>query len=157
MYHAVVRRRVTKVFAAISTGDPTAMLDTLAPNFTYRFAGDGALSGVRTTRAEVATWWTRVFALFPGAQFGVREVLVAGWPWHTRVATHVVLDAHTATGQPYRNEFVQIMDLRWGRATRVFTLEDTARLAAALVDMGGAGVTEALSTPIGRPASLDAV
>jgi ketosteroid isomerase-like protein len=157
VYHAVVRRKVTKVFEAISAGDTTAMLDTLAPKFTYRFAGDGALSGVRTTRAEVATWWTRVFALFPGAQFGVREVLVDGWPRRTRVATHVVLDARTATGHPYRNEFVQIMELRWGRATRVLTLEDTARLAEALDEMSGAGVAEAGAVPIGARMSLDAI
>ncbi|MFN8022715.1 MAG: nuclear transport factor 2 family protein [Acidimicrobiales bacterium] len=143
MYHAIVRSKVRKVFAALSAGDTGPMLHTLAPRFHYRFAGEHCLSGERTRHADIAAWWGRVFRLFPGARFDVDEVVVSGPPWNTQVATHVQLTARSAAGGDYGNEFVQLMRLRWGRATEVFTLEDTSRLERELERMTAAGIAEA--------------
>jgi ketosteroid isomerase-like protein len=148
VYHAIVRRKVRHVFAALSEGDTGPMVDTLAPRFTYRFAGDHALGGVRTATTDIEAWWARTFRLFPGARFTVHDVASAGWPWATTVATHVSLTAERADGVAYRNEFVQLMRLRWGRATDVLTMEDTAHLTRALDEMAAAGITEATAAPI---------
>jgi len=56
-----------------------------------------------------------VFRLFPGVRFEVRDVIVAGWPWNTRVAVRLGIDATLADGSPYRNEAVQWIRLRWGK------------------------------------------
>lgn len=148
MYHAIVRSKVRRVFAALNEGDIDPMIRTLAPRFHYRFAGEHCLAGERTQQDDVVAWWGRVFRLFPGALFEVRRVVVSGPPWHTEVATHVQLTATSAAGEGYTNEFVQLMRLRWGRATSVFTLEDTARLERELARLAAAGIDEATAPAI---------
>ena len=73
MYASIVKRKVRSVFADLSRQDPEQMLATLAPSFTYRFLGDTALGGTRTTHAAMREWWGRVFRLFPDATFKVNE------------------------------------------------------------------------------------
>ena len=148
MYHAIVRSKVRRVFAALSDGDIDPMVATLARRFHYRFAGEHCLAGERTRHDDVIAWWGRIFRLFPGARFDVDRVVVSGPPWRTDVATHVRLVATSAAGGAYANEFVQLMRLRWGRATSVFTLEDTARLERELARMAAVGVHEATAPAI---------
>ena len=40
MYHAIVRRRVVALFAAVSKGDARPVLEGLAPHFEHFFLGD---------------------------------------------------------------------------------------------------------------------
>ena len=87
-------------------------------------------------------WFERLFALFPGIRFEVQDVLVAGWPWHTRAVVLVDVAAEV-DGEPYRNEVAQTIHLRWGRITAIHNLEDTQKLAGALGRMGDLGSTEA--------------
>jgi len=148
MYHAVVARTVRALFTRINQGDWQAMVDMLAPRFEYRFLGDTAISGRRTTRAAMEAWWPRLFRLFPEARFEVLDVLVAGPPWATRVMTRVVIRARLANDEAYENEFMQAIRLRWGRIVTVTTIEDTQRVAAALDRVAAAGVTEAAAAPI---------
>lgn len=148
MYASIVKQKVRAVFADLSRQDPEAMLGTLAPSFTYRFLGDTALGGTRTSQATMREWWARVFRLFPGATFTVKDVVVDGWPWSTNVATRVTLEAPNAGGAPYSNEFLQLMHLRFGKATRIVTIEDSQRLQAKLDEMAAAGVAEAGAAPI---------
>jgi ketosteroid isomerase-like protein len=46
-------------------------------------------------------------------------------------------------GEPYRNEVAQTIELRWGRITRIRTLEDTQKLDRALRRLAEAGVPQA--------------
>ncbi|MCB0999635.1 MAG: nuclear transport factor 2 family protein [Ilumatobacteraceae bacterium] len=147
MYHTIVRSKVRGVFHALSAGDAGPMLDTLAPTFRYEFAGDHSLGGTRTRRSDMEAWWQRVFRLFPDARFEVREVMVDGPPWATRIATRVQISAATTTGR-YDNVFVQTMAMRWGRVVEVFTLEDTSRLERELERQSAEGVAEASAAPI---------
>ncbi|TMK21405.1 MAG: hypothetical protein E6G68_03485 [Actinobacteria bacterium] len=64
-----------------------------------------------------------MFRLFPGVRFEVRDVIVAGWPWNTRVAVRLGIDATLADGSPYRNEAKLVDD---------WVLEDTATLNRAI-------------------------
>lgn len=41
MYHAIVRRKITQVFAELSAGRIEAVTDELAPNATHYFVGTG--------------------------------------------------------------------------------------------------------------------
>lgn len=148
MYATIVASTVRKLYARLNKGEWQPIIDGLAPTFLYRFLGDNAVAGTRTTRASMEAWWQRLFRLMPGAQFEVREVLVNGMPWNTRVAVHVAIHATLPNGQGYDNEFLQLMRLRWGKVTSVLTVEDTHRLSRALDELAAAGVIEAHAAPI---------
>lgn len=148
MYRLIVASRIRGIFARLNAGDPQAMVRSLAPRFTYRFYGDHALGGERTTHAAMRAWWGRVFRLMPGLRFEPRDVLVAGWPWSTRVATDVTVCVTLPDGTRYENVVNQFVHLRWGRVTEVRTLEDTQKLARALRVLAASGIEEAVAAPI---------
>ncbi|MEP6790976.1 MAG: nuclear transport factor 2 family protein [Ramlibacter sp.] len=148
MYHYVVARKLRAVFAAISRGDTRLMLDTLAERFTYRFEGDSAIGGVRNSRRSMQLWWERMYRLFPGFRLEVRDVLVAGPPWNTRIHTQLDFVMPMPAGGSYHNVVMQVMHMRWGRVTAVHTLEDTQRAARLLEWMAARGQGEAVATAI---------
>jgi ketosteroid isomerase-like protein len=84
----------------------------------------------------------------PDTTFDVQDVLVAGWPWNTRVATAVTVDVGVADGSRYHNVVHQFLRMRWGKITEVRTLEDTAVLAKTLDRLAAAGYAEAHAAPI---------
>ena len=74
MYHAIVRSKVRKVFAALSAGDTGPMLHTLAPRFHYRFAGEEerhSSSGVIVSSGTGATGWARSLSVSTGHSVSV--------------------------------------------------------------------------------------
>jgi ketosteroid isomerase-like protein len=148
MYHRIVAARVRKVFAEISAGNWEVMVRGMAPEFTYRFYGDHALSGERHTREALRRWWERIFRLLPHPTFDVRDVVVAGWPWATTVATAVIVSADLPDGSRYENVVHQFVRMRWGKVTEVRTLEDTVVLQRALDVVAAAGNAEAHAAPI---------
>jgi ketosteroid isomerase-like protein len=148
MYHRIVARKVRQAFAGISAGDFEPMISAMAPRFTYVFYGDHALAGERHTTAALRLWWQRGARLLPGPSFAVEEVIVAGWPWSTRIATRVRVTAALPGGTRYENVFMQFMRMRWAKITQIRTLEDNMVLQRALDAVAAAGVTEAHAAPI---------
>jgi ketosteroid isomerase-like protein len=142
VYRRIVEAQVRKAWRRLAQRDYEYVLDQFAPRFEYSFAGDHALGGTRHSREAMAGWFERLFELFPGIRFEVADVLVKGWPWRTRAVALVDVRTDVA-GEPYRNEVAQTIELRWGRITRIRTLEDTQKLAGALQRLGEAGVVEA--------------
>jgi ketosteroid isomerase-like protein len=148
MYHRIVAMQVRKAFAQISAGNWEAMVAGMAPAFTYRFYGDHALSGERHTHDALRRWWERCFRLLPNTSFDVEDILVAGWPWDTRVATAVTVNVGVVDGSRYQNVVHQFLRIRWGKITEVRTLEDTAVLEKTLDRLAAAGYAEAHAAPI---------
>ena len=148
MYHRIVARKVRSTFARISAGNWEPMLDGMAPEFFYRFYGEHALSGERHTLDGLRRWWERSVRLFPNPTFEVEEVIVAGGPWATRIATRVRVHAALPDGSAYDNVFMQNMAMRWARITEIHTLEDNAVLQRALDRMAETGQPEARQAPI---------
>ena len=148
MYHRIVALQVRKAFAEISAGNWEAMVAGMAPAFTYRFYGDHALSGERHTHDALRRWWERCFRLLPNTTFDVEDILVAGWPWNTRVATAVTVNVGVVDGSRYQNVVHQFLRIRWGKITEVRTLEDTAVLEKTLDRLAAAGYAEAHAAPI---------
>jgi ketosteroid isomerase-like protein len=142
MYRRIVEARVRKAWRHLASGNYDYVLDQFAPEFEYSFAGEHALGGTRHSREAMTGWFERLFELFPGIRFEVADVLVKGWPWGTKVV--VLVDVATdVAGEPYRNEVAQTLELRWGRITKIRTLEDTQKLARALDRLSEAGVPAA--------------
>jgi ketosteroid isomerase-like protein len=148
MYHRIVARKVRSTFAQISAGKWEPMLDGMAPEFSYRFYGEHALSGERRTLNALRRWWERSSRLFPNPAFEVEEVIVAGGPWNTRIATRVRVDAALPDGSAYDNIFMQNMVMRWARITEIHTLEDNVILQRALDRIAESGNPEAHEAPI---------
>lgn len=67
--------------------------------------------------------------------------------WRTSAAVFATLEAEVA-GEPYANDFIQHVELQWGRVTRITTTEDTQRCAAALARAAASGVAEAAAPQI---------
>jgi ketosteroid isomerase-like protein len=142
MYRKIVEMRVRAAWRHLAGGDYEYVLDQFAPRFEYTFVGAHALGGTRHSRDAMTGWFERLFELFPGIRFEVVDVLVKGWPWHTRAV--VLVDVRTTVaGEPYRNEVAQTIELRWGRITRIRTLEDTQKLAGALEQLSETGIEAA--------------
>ncbi|WP_237233112.1 nuclear transport factor 2 family protein [Rothia nasisuis] len=148
MYKKIVRAQVRAVFEHINAGNYQAMLDSFAPSFEYRFHGDHALGGGRTTRIPMVQWWERVLCLLPGAIFDIREVMVNGGPWRTRVSARMLVSGNLPGGARYENTVFQFMTLRWGKVVSVETLENLQVLEEALRKVAESGQAEALAGPI---------
>jgi ketosteroid isomerase-like protein len=84
----------------------------------------------------------------PNTRFEVRDVLVNGWPWNTRVATAVTVHVGVVDGSTYENVVHQFLRIRWGKITEVRTLEDTAVLEKTLDRLAAAGYAEAHAAQI---------
>ena len=147
MYATIVERKLRSVFAALNRGDYATMVASLAPAFTYRFEGDSPIGGLRTSKETMASWWQRLYRLFPGFAFEVQEVTVSGPPWNTRI--HVLMDFVVPhhPGGPYRNVVMQSMRMKWGKVHYVHTLEDTLRCSRFLAWRQSA-CDEAIAAPL---------
>jgi ketosteroid isomerase-like protein len=155
MYRSSVRWRVRSLFEQANKGNWQAIIESLSPNFVYRFIGDTPLGGTRTTKAAMRAWFERIYRLVPDAQFRPQMIVVEGAPWNTGVMTFVTFGAtlpaspHSPSERaPYENEVMQVIQLKWGRITSVITLEDTQRFVAILPGLAAIGIAEATSKPI---------
>lgn len=84
----------------------------------------------------------------PNPTFVVRDIIVSGPPWATKVATLVTVSATLPGGTRYSNVFTQFMRMSWGRITDIKTLEDTVVLQRALDAAAAQGFDEAHAAPI---------
>jgi ketosteroid isomerase-like protein len=148
MYANLVIKTIRSSWQDLNRQDPSGLLQQLAPGFSYVFYGDHALSGTRRTKAALEQFFTRLFKVFPGAEFAVEDVLVKGGPWNTTAMATISIRATLHNGRVYKNNIVQTIRIRWGRITEIRTLEDTQTLVAALQEQVSAGVAEAGAAPI---------
>jgi ketosteroid isomerase-like protein len=153
MYKTIVKRRIINLFAEANRGNWQAIIDTLAPTFTYRFIGDTPLGGTRNKTSSMQEWFKRIYKLVPDAKLTPQQIVVEGMPWNTHIMTYVKFNGTLpsvdgAQGAPYENEVMQLMNLKWGRITSVLTIEDTKRFADILPLLARAGISEATAPPI---------
>lgn len=147
VYRAIVRAKIRGSFERLNVGDPAGALALMADDVHYRFEGHHALGGERSTKAGVTKWFGRLLRLFK-SRFVLRRIEVAGWPWRSLVTTEFDDHVTPPVGEPYVNHGVQVAEIRWGKATRIRTYVDTARLEHVLATLAAAGVDEASATPI---------
>ena len=143
MYKLIVRRMVRTAFESLNRGDFERPLGKFAPDVHFRFAGDNAMGADVHGVEGARSWFRRAFGLFEGIRFEIHDVVVAGWPWNTTVATHFTVTATLPEGRPYRNEGMQLVRLRWGRIVEDLIFEDTHVVGAALEYLAEHGVREA--------------
>lgn len=148
MYHSIVRRRIEGSFAELNQHNPTAVTSQFIPTITHSFAGEHAIGGTRHSAASARKWYERLFRLFPDLRFTVKNIVVAGMPWNTRIAVQFRVDLTPPDGGAYFNDVAQFIRLKWGRITEINLYEDTDKLVNLLNRMAAGGIAEAASTPI---------
>ncbi|WP_374633977.1 nuclear transport factor 2 family protein [Paracoccus sp. (in: a-proteobacteria)] len=133
MYHAIVRRRIRRLFEAINRGDAQPVLDAFAPDAEHVFIGrDHALAGRRDNPASIRDWYRRLHAILPDLHFTLHRIDVAGGPWAT-IAVIEWTETNSGTdGVQTQTGGVHVVHLRWGRMVRLLILTDTAALEATL-------------------------
>jgi ketosteroid isomerase-like protein len=73
-------------------------------------------------------WFERLFLLFPGLNFEIKDILVKGWPWNTVVVVEWIDRATTKDGQPYVNEGVHIIRFCLGRLVELHAYLDSQKV-----------------------------
>jgi ketosteroid isomerase-like protein len=152
MYKTIVRARVAHLLSEANKGNWQIIVDELAERFTYRFVGDTPLGGTRTSKPAMQAWFQRLYRLFPNFRFEPHTIIVSGPPWHTTVMTYVKIHGtQPAVGggtTAYENEFMQRIEIKWGKITSVLTLEDTQRFVNLLPKLAEAGFKDATAAMI---------
>lgn len=143
------------VFAELNRGNYEPVLDTLAPKFVHSFAGEHSLGGTRATAEAYRRWFERLFAVFPGIQFEIRNVVVKGWPWDTLVAIEWYDTLTTRDGTRRDNQGCHFIRFRWAKATEIRIYVDTQRVEKFAAIQAEHGVAEAIAPPVldGQPAA----
>jgi ketosteroid isomerase-like protein len=148
MYHAIVRRRVRALFAAVNRGNAEPVLRAFARDFEHAFLGDTALGGTRKTLSATRKWYERLYRLLPDIHFDLGRITVSGAPSNTLVVIEWKETNSGTDGVRTLNHGLHVMQLRWGRATQLVICPDTVGLKATLDRLAGAGNAEALAAPI---------
>jgi ketosteroid isomerase-like protein len=148
MYHAIIRHKVLAAFAGLSAGRIEAITNELSPRAIHYFVGTHALSGTRRTPETIKAWYERLLRLLNEISFTVHEVRVSGWPWRTQVEA-IWTEKNSGTDGIWTSaEGVNLIEIRWGKVTRVRIYPDTAALERTLQRISTKGTTEALAAPI---------
>lgn len=148
MYHAIVRQKIRQSFDYLNVGDYESVVKLFAPTITHSFAGHHAMGGERHGVEAASKWYPRLFRLWPGLRFELRNVLVKGAPWNTLVVTRFNVHASLPDGAPFQNQVIQFITLRWGLIFSMEMYEDTQKLVAALELKAAHGLAEAVAPPI---------
>jgi ketosteroid isomerase-like protein len=132
MYRMIVACRARATWRRIATGEVEAAGEMADADMRFHFIGETALGADLRGKDAFLAWFRTVAEHLPGLTFHVRDVLVGGWPWNTRVAVRLDISAPLPDGTTYHNEGVQWLRLRWGRMIDDWVLEDTIALQRAL-------------------------
>jgi hypothetical protein len=132
MWRWIIARKLRTIWGKVDQGDWRAATSTGAPEIHFQFVGATPLGADLHTLEAWERWFAGVFERFPGIRFTLEEVLVQGWPWDTRFAARIRIQAPLADGTRYENLAMQWGRLRWGKLVDDLVLEDTLALADAL-------------------------
>lgn len=125
----IVRSSVQRAYRALGAGDASVALSAFRPDGRFFFAGNHSWAVDTTDPGERRHWFERFATMRPKLQ--VRDVLVAGPPWHTRACVVFDDEFGSAAGEVfYRNHGVQYVELRWGRIGYDEVNLDTQKVAA---------------------------
>lgn len=124
MYASLIGRLIRKGYAEAVAGDPKLLLAMAADDVEFTFPGHNSFAGTLRGPAQLRAWMARFASLQP--DFQVHDVIVSGPPWHLRVA----VTFSDAIGGDYRNDGVEVLDVRWGRLRRLTVHLDTEQISA---------------------------
>jgi ketosteroid isomerase-like protein len=148
MYKTIAKRRARRTFERLSRGEWEATLGDVAEDVHHVFPGDNALGGERHSRDALRRWFERLYTVFPGLSFELKNVSVQGSPWDMWVAIEWVDRAQPSDGVPYANRGAHWIRLRRGKATCIHAYLDTEPVTATCRRLADQGLAEAAAPPI---------
>jgi ketosteroid isomerase-like protein len=149
MYHLIVRHLARTSFVRLGQGDYEFALKLCADDVTHTFRGPpNAITGTRRGKARLRAWFQRVTTVFRGLHFEIKMVTSSGWPWNTVAIVEWADRAIPADGEPYINEGVNIIRMRWGKVKEIIAYNDTAAVERTMQRLASANVAEAGLPPI---------
>jgi ketosteroid isomerase-like protein len=148
VYHNIVRAKAAALFEAVNRGDAEPVLAAFAPSFEHIFIGQSALGGTRRTLQSTRAWYQRLYRLLPDITFDVRRISVSGAPWDTVVIAEWRETNSGTYGVETSAEGIHVLNIKWGRATRLIIAPDTARLEETLKRLAAAGHADAQAAQI---------
>ena len=132
MYHSYVRRQIRLAYGWISTGQFDRLVAQFEPDALFVFPGEHVLGGEFRGPDAVRAWFTEVRRLFPDFRLEARRIVVEGSPMHTHAATWFNASGTFPDGAAYRNQGMQLLELRRGRVCEDRHFEDTTVVVEAL-------------------------
>jgi ketosteroid isomerase-like protein len=148
MYQLIFKQKVAQGFADISRANFEAVLNIFAPDIHFTFVGDHALGGNWHSRDLAKQWFDRIHRLFPDLRLTPRQIRVSGFPWDVTIVTQFEVQATLPDRSIYKNQGIQILRVRWGKAVEDYLIEDTQLLGAALAQISASGNSEADAKPL---------
>lgn len=150
MYHMIVRWQVQKAFEQFNRGDFVSMQKMMRDKLERHqmFQQEHALGGNRQTKAAAARWYDRLVKIFPHIQFGVSDIQVQGWPWHTEIIAHWCDTLTLANNVVMQNQGQHHITMRWFKITGVSMTTDETIAAAAIQHQANHNIPEAVLPPI---------
>jgi ketosteroid isomerase-like protein len=123
MYRWTVARLTRRAILAGVNGSPDAAGKMMAEDVSFEFPGNSSFAASTQTKRELLAWLQRFAALQP--DYTVRDVVVSGPPWSTRVAVRL----SDRIGTDYSNEGMQYLRMRWGKLVSDEVFLDTEKVA----------------------------
>lgn len=148
MYHYIVKRLVKKSFGLVNKHEFNDLIKETAVNVKHSFAGDHALGGVRNDQVAFKAWLERLARLMPNLFITIRQINVQGWPHNTLAIVRWSATATLENGEPYLNQGVHFITLKWGKVTEINVYEDTLVVYRGLEKQFAAGIKEARAPQI---------
>lgn len=148
MYHTIVKLIARRNFSALNKGDFELVLKTVSKDITHTFSGNHPLGGTRHSVDSMRVWFQRLYTLTPQIHFRLKNIAVSGMPWNTVIAVEWEDQATPANGEPYVNEGVHIIKMRWGKVVYIHGYLDTSLFSELCGHLAYSGVIEASLPPI---------
>ncbi|MDX2279784.1 MAG: nuclear transport factor 2 family protein [Saprospiraceae bacterium] len=148
MYHYFVKKIIHRNFEALNRGDYESVLKTVSKKITHTFAGNHAIGGTRHSVESMRLWFKRLYIITPHIHFTIKNIAISGNPWNTTIAIEWEDKARPANGEPYLNEGVHIIKMRWGKAFYIHGYFDTQVFIDLCERLASIGISEAIEMPI---------
>jgi ketosteroid isomerase-like protein len=123
MYSWLVGQYVRFLIRRMLRGDVDLLVKQMSNRIEFTFPGRNSFAGTRHGRDEVRAWLRRFLSLRP--EYNVRDVLVSGMPWNTRIAYRL----SDRIGENYSNEAMVYLRFRWFQATHFRVFLDTEAIS----------------------------
>jgi ketosteroid isomerase-like protein len=141
-YRWILKTRILKGFDELNRQNYHYLTNLFDDNVNYEFEGEHSLGGTRTSKVGVEKWFDRLLRLLP-SKFVINSIAVTGSIWNT-IAIIEFSDTVTPTfGQPYINNGIQVVKLRFGKAYKIHTYVNTNKVINALNILYDNGIQEA--------------
>lgn len=128
MYRWLIGRVTRRVYAGVAEGDLRFATALLAEDAHFRFPGRNPFAADHRSRHDISHWMQRFAHFRP--QFEFHDVIASGPPWNIRACilfTDRIGDRDDPN--PYVNEGVCFIRIRWGRVTEERVFLDTQAVA----------------------------